>query len=103
VLGFPCNQFAGQEPGNDTTIKKFAESYGILQAGGVWMHKIDVNGPTAIPLYQWAEQQAGITSISWNFGQFLFSRNGTLHKYYDPLGAPDLMTADIEFLLGQSP
>jgi glutathione peroxidase-family protein len=103
VLGFPCNQFANQEPGTDPQIKAFAESYGILQAGGVWMHKIDVNGDDAIPIYVWAKKEAGISSIGWNFGQFLFARNGTLFKYYGPYGPPLDMEPDIVTLLGEKP
>lgn len=103
ILGFPCDQFAHQEPGSDPTIKKFAEKYGILQAGGVWFHKIDVNGANEIPVYKWLKQQAGIENIKWNFEKFVLARNGSLvgnfKTSYDPLKLEPL----IQQLLADKP
>lgn len=101
MLGFPCNQFANQEPGTDAEIKAFAESYGILQAGGVWFHKIKVNF-SPIPLYKWLKSQAGILLITWNFEKFLIGRDGSFIKHYGTTTDPLSFESDIVTLLNNS-
>lgn len=100
VVGFPCNQFAGQEPGSDEEIAKFCKlNYGVSFQ---MMKKIDVNGQGAHPIYQYLKKAAGgfITdSIKWNFTKFLISRNGQTVKRYAPTTKPESMRADIEELL----
>jgi len=91
VLGFPCNQFGGQEPGTATEISQFCkENYGVEFD---LMAKVDVNGPTAVPLYKFLTSEktnpkhAG--KISWNFEKFLFDRDGQLVTRFKPRTAPD--------------
>jgi glutathione peroxidase len=89
VLGFPCNQFAGQEPGNNQQIKEFCSSqYNVTFP---LFDKIDVNGPNRHPLYT---ALAGKDSpypgdIKWNFGKFLIGRDGTILKRFEPKTTPD--------------
>ncbi len=89
VLGFPCNQFGGQEPGTNEEIKQFCSSkYNVTFP---LFDKIDVNGPKRHPLYI---QLAGKDSpfpgdIKWNFGKFLIGRDGAIIKRFEPRTAPD--------------
>jgi len=89
VLGFPCNQFAGQEPGTNEEIKQFCSSkYNVTFP---LFDKIDVNGPNRHPLYV---ALAGKESpypgdIKWNFGKFLIGRDGKIIKRFEPKTAPD--------------
>ncbi|KAG6068620.1 hypothetical protein E4U13_003788 [Claviceps humidiphila] len=80
VLGFPCNQFGGQEPGSSDEIQNFCQiNYGVSFP---IMQKIDVNGDKASPLYEWlkAEQPGlmGLKRVKWNFEKFLIGRDGTV-------------------------
>ncbi|KAG5947092.1 hypothetical protein E4U59_002072 [Claviceps monticola] len=80
VLGFPCNQFGGQEPGGSDEIQTFCQiNYGVSFP---IMQKIDVNGDKASPLYEWlkAEQPGlmGLKRVKWNFEKFLIGRDGTV-------------------------
>ncbi|KAG5956162.1 hypothetical protein E4U58_006726 [Claviceps cyperi] len=80
ILGFPCNQFGGQEPGSSDEIQNFCQiNYGVSFP---IMQKIDVNGDKASPLYEWlkAEQPGlmGLKRIKWNFEKFLIGRDGTV-------------------------
>jgi glutathione peroxidase len=91
VLGFPCNQFLGQEPGTDAEILEFATStYGVTFP---MFHKIEVNGDAAAPLYQWlkAEQPGeGATSdITWNFEKFLVDKDGNVVARFAPPTTPE--------------
>ena len=89
VLGFPCNQFAGQEPGSNEEIKKFcASTYNVTFP---MFDKLDVNGPNRHPLYM---ALAGKESpfpgdIKWNFGKFLIGRDGKVLKRFEPRTTPD--------------
>ena len=89
VLGFPCNQFMGQEPGTNEEIKQFCSSkYNVTFP---LFDKIDVNGPKRHPLYV---ALAGPESpfpgdIKWNFGKFLISGDGKIIKRFEPKTAPD--------------
>jgi glutathione peroxidase len=89
VLGFPCNQFAGQEPGTNEEIKKFCSSQ--YNVSFPLFDKIDVNGPNRHPLYV---ALAGKDSpfpgdIKWNFGKFLIGRDGQIIKRFEPRTTPD--------------
>lgn len=98
VLGFPCNQFMGQEPGTDEEIASFCElNYGVTFP---MFAKIDVNGEKAHPLYRYLSEQVpgllGSQAIKWNFTKFLIDRNGTVLKRYAPQVSPADLKADIE-------
>lgn len=101
VLGFPCNQFGGQEPGNADEIAEFCKiNFGVTFP---LMAKVDVNGDDASPLFDWMKKEAkglmGSTSIKWNFTKFLIDRKGTVVKRYGPQDAPASIARDIEKLL----
>lgn len=101
VLGFPCNQFGAQEPGNADEIDQFCKvNFGVTFP---LMAKIDVNGANASPLYDWmkAEKKGlmGSTSIKWNFTKFLIGRDGKVVKRYGPTDTPASIAKDIEALL----
>ncbi len=101
VLGFPCNQFGSQDPGSDGEISEFCQvNYGVSFP---MMSKIDVNGPTAHPLYRWLSSEApgllGSKAIKWNFTKFLVGRDGRVIKRYAPLDKPAELAKDIEAAL----
>jgi glutathione peroxidase len=103
VLGFPCNQFGKQEPGDANAIGQFCEiRFGVTFP---LFDKIEVKGPDAHPLYQWltAEKRGllGTQAIKWNFTKFLLHRDGTVYKRYAPMTKPDEIKADIEKLLAE--
>ncbi|WP_233881407.1 glutathione peroxidase [Paraburkholderia flagellata] len=98
VLGFPCNQFGKQEPGDAAQIGSFCEkNYGVTFP---MFEKIDVNGANAHPLYRWLTGEApgllGLEGIKWNFTKFLVDRNGSVVKRYAPVTKPEAIAADIE-------
>ena len=97
VLGFPCNQFGKQDPGSDSEIAGFCQlNYGVTFP---MMSKIDVNGPSAHPLYQWLSAKApgllGSQAIKWNFTKFLVGKNGQVIKRYAPTDKPQDLKKDI--------
>lgn len=100
VIGFPCNQFAHQDPGTDSEIEGFCQlNYGVTFQ---IMKKIDVNGDGAHPIFKYLKNEAkGIfgNAIKWNFTKFLISRDGATIKRYAPTTAPEKLTTDIETLL----
>ena len=101
VLGFPCNQFGGQEPGTEEEIAQFCETnYGVTFP---MFAKIDVNGEHAHPLYKYLCKEApgilGTKAIKWNFTKFLVDRDGRLVRRYEPKVTPDQLAGDIEALL----
>lgn len=101
VLGFPCNQFGKQEPGEAAQIGAFCErNYGVTFP---MFGKIDVKGGNAHPLYRYLTDEApgifGLKAIKWNFTKFLVDRNGNIVKRYAPSTKPDEIAADIEKLL----
>jgi len=103
VLGFPCNQFGAQEPGDEAEIGAFCErNYGVAFR---MFSKVDVNGADAHPLYRWLTSEApgllGSEAIKWNFTKFLVRRDGTVFKRYAPQAAPESIAADIEKLLAE--
>lgn len=101
VLGFPCNQFGQQEPGNSQEIAKFCDLN--YQVSFPLFEKIQVNGPQNHPLFQYLKSKApgifGSQNIKWNFTKFLIGRDGKVVKRYSPLIAPSAIKADIEALL----
>jgi glutathione peroxidase len=100
VLGFPCNQFGGQEPGNAQQIEQFCtRNYSITFP---MFAKIDVNGSGAHPLYKHLQSaKAGLLgpSLKWNFTKFLIDRQGTVAGRYAPTVRPESLTREIEALL----
>ncbi|PUA20578.1 glutathione peroxidase [Glaciimonas sp. PCH181] len=101
VLGFPCNQFGAQEPGNAEEIGAFCEkNYGV---NFPLFAKINVNGEQAAPLYQYLKNAApgllGIEGIKWNFTKFLINKDGTVFDRYAPQTKPESLSGDIEKLL----
>ena len=100
VLGFPCNQFASQEPGSADEIGAFCEkNYGVTFP---MFDKIDVNGADAHPLYKWLRTEKGGVlgdRIKWNFTKFLIGRDGQVIKRYGSTTKPDAIAGDIEAAL----
>ena len=100
VLGFPCNQFGSQEPGDATQIEKFcASNYAITFP---MFAKIDVNGFRAHPLYQYLKnEKSGVlgASIKWNFTKFLVDRSGKVVARHAPTTAPAGLKKEIEALM----
>jgi glutathione peroxidase len=96
ILGFPCDQFGGQEPGTEAEIGDFCEqNYGVSFP---MFAKVDVNGPGAHPLFAWLRSEAsGLVGdkIRWNFTKFLVGRDGTVLKRYAPTTDPAKMRDDI--------
>ena len=105
VLGFPCNQFGGQEPGAADQIGVFCqEMYGVTFP---MFGKIEVNGADAHPLYRFLKKSRpgllgliGASGIKWNFTKFLVDRNGSVVGRYGPSTAPKALEARIRRLLG---
>ena len=96
VLFFPCNQFGSQEPGSNADVKGFASKQGFK---GVMMAKVDVNGASAEPLFQFMKQKQGglLTSdIKWNFSKFLVDREGNVVGRYASTSTPESLRKDIE-------
>jgi glutathione peroxidase len=104
ILGFPCNQFGGQEPGDDKQIAAFCKAnFGVTFP---MFSKIEVNGADAHPLYRFLKtERPGILSseaIKWNFTKFLIDTTGKPVKRYSPKTTPAELKADIEKLLPAS-
>jgi len=101
VLGFPCNQFGHQEPGDAEEIANFCSLTYDVQFP--MMRKIDVNGPKADPLYAWLKTQKkgvlGTEGIKWNFTKFLVDRTGQVTARYAPTVEPKALEGAIEALL----
>lgn len=103
VLGFPCNQFGGQEPGSPNQIQAFCElNYGVRFP---LFAKIEVNGPDANPLYCFLKASKpgifGTKKIKWNFTKFLVDRRGRVVARYAPATKPEKLINPIERLLGK--
>ena len=124
VIGFPCNQFAEQDPGTDDEISQFCQlNYGVTFQ---IMKKIDVNGPDEHPIFTYLKSQAGFAGfnpahpiakildellskanpdyaktpdIKWNFTKFLISRDGSKVQRFEPTSTPEEIAASIEALL----
>lgn len=101
VLGFPCDQFGHQEPGNEADINSFCElNFGVSFP---LFAKVEVNGKDTHPLYAHLKTEApgllGSEGIKWNFTKFLVNREGAVISRYAPATSPDAIAKDIEALL----
>ena len=101
VMGFPCNQFGGQDPGSNEEIGAFCQkNYGVSFP---MMAKVNVNGADAHPLFQWLKAQApgilGSEGIKWNFTKFLVGKDGRVLSRYAPTDTPAKITKDIDAAL----
>ena len=101
VLGFPCDQFGHQEPGDEAEILNFCSvNYAV---DFPLFAKIDVNGTEAHPLWRWLKSKKsgilGTEAIKWNFTKFLVGRDGNVLKRYAPADTPESIAADIEAAL----
>lgn len=104
VLGFPCDQFGHQEPGDEAEIASFCKlSYDVTFP---MFAKIEVNGDHAHPIYQLLKQEApgllGTQAIKWNFTKFLVDRSGAVVKRYASADTPQALAKDVEALLDAS-
>jgi glutathione peroxidase len=100
VLGFPCNQFGSQEPGDSRQIEQFCTTNYAISFP--MFAKIDVNGSDAHPLYQYLKNaKSGLlgASIKWNFTKFLVDRTGQVVARHAPTAKPEGLTREIEALL----
>ncbi len=102
VLGFPCDQFGHQEPGNEAEIRDFCSL--TYDVDFPMFAKVDVNGDGAHPLWTWLKEEKGgflgIDAIKWNFSKFLVGRDGRVLKRYAPNDTPESLRKDIEAALG---
>ena len=101
VLGFPCDQFGHQEPGNEAEIRNFCStSYDVSFP---LFSKIEVNGDGAHPLYKWLKSEGkgilGSESIKWNFTKFLVDKDRKVVRRYAPTDKPEALASDIEAVL----
>jgi len=101
VLGFPCNQFGDQEPGDEEEIGAFCErNYGVTFP---MFAKVDVNGDDAHPVFEWLkDEKSGLLGgkIKWNFTKFLVGRDGQVLERFSPTTEPAKLTGSIESALG---
>ena len=103
VLGFPCNQFGGQDPGTNKEIGSFCQrNYGV---NFPMFAKVDVKGPEAHVIFRYLTREAkgilGSRNIKWNFTKFLVGRNGEVLGRYAPTTKPEALEADIEKALSK--
>ncbi|KAL2912088.1 Glutathione peroxidase 2 [Polyrhizophydium stewartii] len=101
IIGFPCNQFMGQEPNEGEAIQEVCQrNYGVSFP---MMEKIDVNGSNAHPLYQYIKKEApgllGIQAIKWNFEKFVVDRNGKVVKRFAPTVTPEALEPELAQIL----
>ena len=101
ILGFPCNQFMGQEPGTNEEIQNFCSTnYSVTFP---ILDKIDVNGKNTAPVYQFMKEKApgilGTEDVKWNFGKFLIDKEGQVIKRYAPTTEPKDLLIDIKAAL----
>jgi glutathione peroxidase len=102
VMGFPCDQFGHQEPGDEAEIRDFCTlNYNV---DFPMFAKVEVNGGQAHPLWSWLKDEKGgflgIDAIKWNFTKFLVGRDGKVVKRYAPTDTPESLAKDIEAALG---
>jgi glutathione peroxidase len=101
VLGFPCNQFAGQEPGEEPEIMAFCKT--TYDVTFPMFAKVEVNGPGTHPLFRHLKAAApgllGLEAIKWNFTKFLVDPRGEVVRRYAPMTKPEAMSADVDTLL----
>ena len=102
ILGFPCDQFGGQEPGADPEIAAFcSRTYDVTFP---LFAKVDVNGPQTHPVFEYLKRAEpgvlGTTAIKWNFTKFLVGRDGTVLRRYAPATTPESIEPDVVAALG---
>ena len=101
ILGFPCNQFGGQEPGTEAEIASFCSL--TYKVSFPMFSKIDVNGDKTHPLYAYLKSSApgilGTEGIKWNFTKFLVDKKGNFVKRFAPTDTPESLSKDIEAIL----
>ena len=100
ILGFPCNQFGAQEPGDNEEIKNFCTS--TFSVTFPMMSKIDVNGDDADPLYKFLKKEKGGIlgdEIKWNFTKFLIDREGNVFDRFASQKTPKALEKEVEKLL----
>ena len=102
ILGFPCNQFGGQDPGTDEEIQSFCQvNYGVSFP---MLKKVDVNGAGAAPLWEWLKKEKpgimGIKSVKWNFEKFLIGKDGTVKGRWASTTKPESLEPTILEELG---
>lgn len=101
VIGFPCDQFGHQEPGNADEIRSFCSL--TYEVDFPLSEKIDVNGDNAHPLWKWLKAEKsgllGLSAIKWNFSKFLVGRDGKVRGRYAPTDKPESLRGDIEAAL----
>ena len=101
ILGFPCDQFGHQEPGDEAEIRNFCSL--TYDVDFPMFAKVDVNGGKAHPLWAWLKEQKsgllGIGAIKWNFTKFLVGRDGKVIKRYAPTDTPESLAGDIRAAL----
>ncbi len=101
ILAFPCNQFKKQEKGSNSEIKQFCDLHFNIKFD--LFSKVDVNGPDALPLFNFLKEQApgilGSQSIKWNFTKFLVNKEGEVVKRFATITKPHQLENDIEYLL----
>jgi glutathione peroxidase len=101
VLGFPCNQFGAQEPGDADEIANFCSL--TYDVSFPMMSKIEVNGPSADPLYAWLKKEKkgvlGTEAVKWNFTKFLIDRGGRVVRRFAPTDKPEALVSAIEAAL----
>ena len=101
IVGFPSNEFGGQDPGANDEIATFCQrNYGVSFP---MMAKVEVNGDAAHPLWKWLTAEApgllGLKAVKWNFTKFLVGKDGQVLKRYAPTDTPESLTKDIEAAL----
>ncbi|KAK0652047.1 putative glutathione peroxidase [Cercophora newfieldiana] len=97
ILGFPCNQFGGQDPGSDEEIQQFCQiNYGVTFP---MLKKVDVNGANADPLWEWLKKEKpgimGIERVKWNFEKYLLNRDGTVVGRWASTTKPESLESTI--------
>jgi glutathione peroxidase len=101
VLGFPCDQFGHQEPGDAAEIRNFCSL--TYEVDFPMFAKVEVNGAGAHPLWKWLKEEKGgllgIDAIKWNFTKFLVGRDGKVLRRYPPTEKPEALATDIEAAL----
>ena len=101
IFGFPCNQFGAQEPGNADEIASFCSL--TYDVSFPMMSKVDVNGPSADPLYAWLKSEKkgllGSEAVKWNFTKFLVNKSGEAVARFAPTDTPKSLESAIEALL----
>lgn len=97
IIGFPCNQFGGQDPGSDDDIQSFCQlNYGVTFPV---LGKTDVNGDKAEPVWEWMKAEKpgllGLKRIKWNFEKFLIGKDGQVKQRWASTTAPEKIKSDI--------